>query len=232
MRLARPITAMNWRYAIGEVFLIVIGISIALAANSWYEDRRERSEERIVLETLKRSLLVDLAEFEGNQRIHLDQERDVITLVEHMEGADPYTPELNPLFRSVRRWRGVTSNTAPYEALKSRGFALISDEDLRNGIIYYYENLVDSLTGAGANDRTFVTERVNPYSDRNFMSLDAISIVPLDYESLRKDVYYRNLCMMKLFRLQTFIIPQYQQTNQAIRALITDIDAELGNDAT
>lgn len=149
-----------------------------------------------------------------------------------MEGVEPYFPGLNPYFRAVRTWRGVTSNTAPYEALKSRGFALISDEDLRNNIIYYYENLVDQITGAGDNDRTFVTERVNPYTDRNFLSEDTIMMVPLDYESVRKDVYYRNLCMMKLFRLQTFILPHYQQTNKMIRELIADIDAKLGNETT
>ena len=229
MRLTRTIKTMNWRYAIGEVFLIVVGISIALGANAWWENRLERLEERSVLATLKRSLQIDLREFEENQRIHLDQESKIITLVEHMEGVEPYYPGLNPYFRSVRRWAGVTSNNAPYEALKSRGFALISDEGLRNNIIYYYENLVHQLTGAGDNDRAFVTERVNPYTDRNFLSEDPVMMVPLDYESLRRDVYYRNLCMMKLFRLQTFIIPQYQQTNKMIRDLITDIDAELGD---
>lgn len=229
MRLTRTITTMNWRYAVGEVFLIVVGISIALGANAWWENRQERLEERAVLATLKRSLQVDLQEFEENQRTHLDQESNIITLVEHMEGVEPYYPGLNPYFRSVRTWRGVTSNTAPYEALKSRGFALISDENLRNNIIYYYENLVHHLTGAGDNDRTFVTERVNPYTDRYFLSEDTIMMVPLDYESVRKDVYYRNLCLMKLFRLQTFILPQYQQTNKLIRDLIEDIDTKLGD---
>lgn len=60
MRTSRVINAMNWKYAIGEVFLIVIGISIALGANAWWENRQERIEEQAVLETLKRSLQVDL----------------------------------------------------------------------------------------------------------------------------------------------------------------------------
>ena len=37
---------MNWTYAVGEVLLIVIGVSIALAVNAWNERRLDRIAER------------------------------------------------------------------------------------------------------------------------------------------------------------------------------------------
>ena len=219
---------MNWRYAVGEVLLIVIGVSIALAANSWWEGRKARENERAMLNQLQSALQIDLQEFESLLKQHLDQERDVISLVEHMEGNEPYRQDMNPLFRSLRRWRGVAANVSAYEALKSRGLDTITDDELRNQIIYFYEEQAPSLTASSDNDRAFVTDRLNPYTDRHFVSIDPIRMEPLNYGALREDIYFRNLCMMKLFRLQNFILPTYQRTNKMIRDLIDAIDAELG----
>jgi hypothetical protein len=49
MRVSRLVSAPNWRYAVGEVVLIVVGVTIGLAASSWYEGRQERRDELLVL---------------------------------------------------------------------------------------------------------------------------------------------------------------------------------------
>ena len=104
-RLGRIATTMNWRYAVGEVVLIVIGVSIALAASSWWEERQSRAEERTTLGQIRESLIRDLGEFEEYQRTHIEQESSIIKLIQHMEGDQPYSQELIPLFRALRRWR-------------------------------------------------------------------------------------------------------------------------------
>jgi hypothetical protein len=38
LRISNVLGAVNWRHAIGEMGLIVVGVMIALAATSWYED--------------------------------------------------------------------------------------------------------------------------------------------------------------------------------------------------
>ena len=60
MRVSRLASAPNWRYAVGEVVLIVVGVSIALAATSRYEGRQERRDEILVLQQLRRTLSEDL----------------------------------------------------------------------------------------------------------------------------------------------------------------------------
>jgi hypothetical protein len=227
MRQSESTTAINWRYAVGEVLLIVIGVSIALAANSWYENRQERAEERAILSQLREALDVDLLTFGEYQETHLQQEQDIIDLLEFMEGSEPYQPRLTPKFRSIRRWRGVEVNTAAYETLKSRGLQLISDGELRTRITFYYENVVVQLTDAASNDRDFVTGRLNPYTDTIFVSRDANTMIPLDFNALRNDIYYRNLILMKLFRLQSFILPNYQQATRLVRELIAAIEREI-----
>ncbi|MCE7991005.1 MAG: hypothetical protein HEP71_03460 [Roseivirga sp.] len=49
---------LNWKYALGEVFLIFIGISLAIGFQNWNEDRKKKTDRRIyyanLLEDLKR----------------------------------------------------------------------------------------------------------------------------------------------------------------------------------
>ena len=227
MQLQRIPGAMNWRYAIGEVLLIVVGVSIALAASSWYEDRKERAAERAMLQQIRQSLETDLAEFERNQRAHLEQESAVIRLIEHMEGEAGYQPELSANLNALRRWRQTTSNRAAFEALRSRGFQLVQDDELRSMIIVYYDDLALRPTDAALHDHAFVTSRLTPYMDRHIVLKDTRTPIPLDYEALRRDVYFRNLCMTPLRRLQNFTLPHYQRTNKMIRELIAAIDTEL-----
>jgi len=136
MRFSRVFGTSNWKYAVGEVVLIVIGVTIALAANSWHEDRQERREEVLVLQQIQQALRIDVAQLEPRFATVKRLEQDILALLEHMQSEMPYSTELEENFRSVRRWVGIRSNTAPFEALKSRGFDLISNGSLRLKLIY------------------------------------------------------------------------------------------------
>ena len=93
--------------------------------------------------------------------------------------------------------------------------------------IRYYEDQALLPTDAYINDRQFVVSRLAPYMDRRFAIPNLRTMIPVDYESLRRDAYFRNLCMTKLRRLQERILPNYQRTNKMIRELVTAIDTEL-----
>ena len=60
MRVSRLVSAPNWRYAVGEIVLIVVGVTIALAGTSWYEGRQDRRDEIMVLQQLRQTLSEDL----------------------------------------------------------------------------------------------------------------------------------------------------------------------------
>ncbi len=49
-RIARIFTAINWKYAVGEVVPIVVGILIVLTAADWKERRVLREEELALLD--------------------------------------------------------------------------------------------------------------------------------------------------------------------------------------
>tara|TARA_R100001369_G_scaffold10707_11_gene23977 strand:+ start:2795 stop:3070 length:276 start_codon:yes stop_codon:yes gene_type:complete len=51
-------TSKYFKYAIGEIILVVIGILIALQINNWNQNRIERNKENLILT----ELIVDLEE--------------------------------------------------------------------------------------------------------------------------------------------------------------------------
>ena len=49
-----------FKYAIGEILLVVIGILIALQINNWNEERKNKVVEKQLLENLRSSLVSDV----------------------------------------------------------------------------------------------------------------------------------------------------------------------------
>ena len=68
-------TSKYLKYAIGEIFLVVIGILIALQINNWNEDRIVRLEEQKILKQLKNEYQQNLAQLD--EKIYM---RDKMTL--------------------------------------------------------------------------------------------------------------------------------------------------------
>lgn len=52
MKVFGPGIRMNWTYALGEVLLIVVGVTLALAASSWYQVRQDGIDEQLFMSRL------------------------------------------------------------------------------------------------------------------------------------------------------------------------------------
>ena len=52
-----------FKYAIGEILLVVIGILIALQINNWNESRKEKIKAKSYLENIKEDLILDTTQF-------------------------------------------------------------------------------------------------------------------------------------------------------------------------
>ncbi len=49
-------TGKYFKYAIGEIILVVIGILIALQINNWNQERKENKQERFILQKLQKTI--------------------------------------------------------------------------------------------------------------------------------------------------------------------------------
>ncbi|MEN0006734.1 MAG: hypothetical protein AAF798_21450, partial [Bacteroidota bacterium] len=142
-RLYRETSYKNWQrfflYAAGEIFLIFIGVSLAV----WFNDRRENQKleqtEIQVLEEMLVELDQDVEDMKINQEAHHLAGRGAQVLLDlYMQRALPSPDSFGLYLTTV--YRNVTSltNTASYEFLKSNGLAIISNDSLRLAISHLY----------------------------------------------------------------------------------------------
>lgn len=124
-------------YALGEIFLVVIGILLALQINTWNEKRKNREQELIILDNILQDLKTDR---EGlleiiDRRTSKAESADV--MVGYYDGlpieklSDYYVHWLNVLFWETHSPR----NIAFMELVNSGNVSLIRNEDIRNSLL-------------------------------------------------------------------------------------------------
>jgi len=134
-------TGKYFKYAIGEIVLVVIGILIALQINNWNESRRKEQVEKQVLKSLfqevekDRIMLKEIDYQYKNDLRSLTYFRNLIWQEKHsMEDA----MALNE-FEGIA-FRDVNPNRITYDEMISTGkIYYLSNQALVNEIITYYE---------------------------------------------------------------------------------------------
>ena len=235
MTVSRLVSAPNWRYAVGEVVLIVVAVTIALAATSWYEGRQERRDEVLILQQLRQTLSEDLQEINMTWESTRQRERNITALLNHLESDSPYTAELGVKFQALLGWRIVRLTTAPFETLKGQGYKAISNATLREKLISFYEDHYAKLEYNLNLDRDFAIEKVQQYFFENFIMRVAASSdvdggaqswVPKDYDKIKAEFYIANLCRFRADLLRRFALPQYGTTSAALNEILDIIEQE------
>jgi hypothetical protein len=130
-------TGKYFKYAIGEITLVVIGILIALSINNWNQNRLELNRESKILKTLLKDLYI--AEAESAESISKDK-KDVNSFVYMLSGKDAREtlinhPKIDSIFSKII-WGTVTTNVPiinSYNDIKNGGqIGLISNENIRS----------------------------------------------------------------------------------------------------
>ena len=217
-------STINWRYGLGELALIVVGISVALAANSWYENRVERRLERESLTQLRSELQADLMVIRAHHEDLKSFDKHLVLLLEHARSDDPYSDGMQPYFTGIASWRGLRVRTASYEEIKNRGFSLISDSSLRAKIIELYEGQFPELIATTRVDSEFTRDQIIPYMYERFLRDPGAGWRPLDYSTLRSDPVFENIVMAKQQRLNGRLLPRHQDLADSIVNVIESID--------
>ena len=229
----RLLGTINWRYAVGEVALIVIGILIALAASEWQAGRAERRTELALLADLRTGLAADHAA----ARSVLDSYRDIAerlqALLAHMDAGGDETGDLPGWFGAAYGFQQLGINRAAYESLKSQGLDLVSDPGLRSALARLYEQSLPLAEQSVGVERNVVLELLRPFYLRHFRDLRFnVSAQPLDYAALVEDTYFRNLLDYRLQVLLQNHINTFETFVPEIEGLLARLDAELvGDDA-
>jgi hypothetical protein len=128
-------------YAVGEIFLVVIGILIALQVNNWNENRKNRHYEVMALNEMKKAIIADLDHFENHHlKNRMTKKKDANAFFDrilmkqevNMDSIDHY-------FIWLKVSSSFNYNKGPYEGIKSAGLDRISNDSIRNKMTHVYD---------------------------------------------------------------------------------------------
>ena len=138
-------TGRYFKYAIGEIVLVMIGILLALQVSNWNQDRKDRISERKLLDNIHRDFIQNKVSFDSIKAIHYRG----LNALENMI-------ELFPLNRDTLKFaafkkynsqiQSMTYN--PYSSsvesvVNSNAIQLIQDENLQKYLVSWKDVLLD-----------------------------------------------------------------------------------------
>lgn len=182
---------INWRYALGELLIVICGISIAFALNNWAQGRQEKQLALTYLENIEQDIVADLAALDENieqlQSISKTIDGYIPHLFRQLPGRDSIPSHI---FRDMHQYVNFFPHRATYESMLHSGdLKLIQDFDLKNQIVEHY-NSYEKLFEALERHESFAKQ----YSAEYFMKNTDHNLLFRNQQAhLLDDPYMKNL---------------------------------------
>ena len=226
------------RYAIGEIVLVVIGILIALQVNNWNENRINSQREKVILNSLKSELAINL------QELKTDFERTYIYHQATLKVYDIIIKQPNEIdsfykdFFNCVQFTYFFPKTSTYETLKSGNLELITSDGLKEIITDVYEtgfkrimNKVDTRRNAGRllfpyYQRNFKTKFIEGADHPNNLESKSKVGVPNNYSRLLNDPEFETLVVEAIIG-RANILRDYERTIDNVEICLDKINKYL-----
>ena len=131
-------TGKYFKYAIGEIILVVIGILIALQINNWNENQKSKKDERYVLTEVLKNLEEDAVLVNEIITQRQKAKTAVIALQKSMKPKTKDSDSLQFYLVDLLTFERYFPINNAYEILKSKGLQL-SNNELTTKISRYYD---------------------------------------------------------------------------------------------
>ena len=217
----KSIGKVKWKYLISEVLLIVIAINIGLWFNNLNDNRKERNLESKILQEFLVSLNSDKEDILSNIKTHNKGIESCIRLLKNK------TKDIDTLKNDLGwsySWTYLIADLSSYESLKSIGFQLIKNDEIRHGITKLYNVDYRTITEAENNHKRIC----NLFDEK----ISAIYSIENNKTIFREPIYITiNNLKIKLINLQnshTNMKNTYEvEVLSKIEDLISKINKEL-----
>ncbi len=223
-------TGKYFKYAFGEIILVVIGILIALQINNWNEERKDDQAELKYLNQIKNSLrdndLILKERIESDKRILKFGER----LSNHIKSKKDLNDTIKQIFVILQYDQMVSFNMAAFENLKNEGLSFITNDDIKFEIINIHDQELKYIQNIFANQfENYLSEVVNPFFSKNFewdLKEKKIVLEPNDYQNLLKNKEITNI-ISATNTYRNFAISNYSDTQKKIKELVIKLEKEI-----
>ncbi len=128
---------LNWKYALGEILFIFVGISLAIGFQNWNEDRKQKNDRRIYYQNLLQDLERDNNELARLGEIALRELKTrskADSVLKTDLSADQKSEELMNLYYQAGLFE-FFPNTDTYDDLVASGNIKILNENIRSELV-------------------------------------------------------------------------------------------------
>ena len=134
-------TGKYFKYAIGEIVLVVIGILIALSINNWNDERKMRIVELDILRGIKQNILLDTIDLSDNMKVYKEMFKRDLNTLNHIADRKPLdsTLESSLIKMGTETSTTLTLHRSYFDEANRRGLTIISNKALRDSISRLYE---------------------------------------------------------------------------------------------
>ncbi len=137
-------TSKYFKYAIGEVVLVVIGILIALQINNWNQHKKELEKEQQILLSLKEEFQQNINELEFDHNINLSCINAIVTLLNFDTSQDFETKTIDSLIGQIFNFATFDARLGVMnDVISSGNLQLIRDSKLRYALNQWTGELGD-----------------------------------------------------------------------------------------
>lgn len=188
-----------FKYAIGEILLVVIGILIALQINNWNETQKLLKKETVILIDLAKAFQNDIDNTIDPFIDDLKRRNEQLdTLIDLVHTKKPLQEHHYECFRALMFSIAFKWEVTAYENLKAEGAGIIQDKDTRDAIIQIYN---DSYPETKINSQNFMNNLINyfrPYMRNNFYfdygqdAGNTVKYYPLNQDFVMNDPVFQN----------------------------------------
>jgi len=221
-------TGKYFKYAIGEIILVMVGILLALQVNNWNEGRKMKIQETKLLVKIRSALSSDL---ENQFNFHIERTQLGINSLEliltQINEKKQYNETIIEHFGilSVAAKIIWTPQLTAFKQLESRGMAVIRNDQLLEEILNIYTLDYPQIDLTFDNYKRNIYEYGRPIMRRKFVD-DHPNFVPVNYEELLNNVEFRNTVSVLLGNNET-TLEQLIKTKGNVEHVIDLIDKEL-----
>ena len=159
-----------FKYAIGEIFLVMVGILLALQVSNWNQQRKASNKENVLLSELHQEFIENKLQFDivvGKHQEAMDACDSIIA----MFPIDIKTVNLDRLGKTTsrlkRRWTFNPSQGIINSLVSTSSFELISNRELRNLLVSWNDVIIDYQEDE-LNSKKFVVDYLNPFLNKYF----------------------------------------------------------------
>ena len=216
-----------FKYAIGEIILVMVGILLALQVNTWNEKRIQRKEEIKLLQELLSDLEQSKVDIELDSQIYERSLRSNQILLRQIADKLPYHDSLNAHFHNMMPFSTFSINSSTFDNLRQSGSNLISNDSIRIEVSNFYTSYINMYKEL---ERRVLIEHdenyIKPLLMSAFDSYKGNSVTPRDYETLMADPDFNQILNYNAFVCEA--ISRFQRNLVSITTdLINQINKEI-----